>query len=77
METQLKTCPAVENICVYADARKDYTVALIVPNPVLLKEIGEKYGFDKETSIDQLCEDSRIEREVLHQVVLHGKRCKC
>ncbi|XP_065199736.1 fatty acid CoA ligase Acsl3 [Planococcus citri] len=76
VETQLKTCPVVENICVYGDARKDYTVALIVPNPVTLKEIGEKYGFDKETSIDQLCEDSRVEREVLHQVVMHGKKCK-
>lgn len=76
VETQLKTCSVVENICVYGDARKDYTVALIVPNPIPLKEIGEKYGFDKDASIDQLCEDSRVEREVLHQIVMHGKKCK-
>ncbi len=76
VETQLKTCPVVENICVYGDARRDYTVALIVPNPVLLKEIGKKYGFNENTSIDSLCEDSRIEREVLHQVAMHGKKCK-
>lgn len=76
VETQLKTCPVVENICVYADARHDYSIALIVPSPVTLHEIGEKYGFSKDTSIETLCEDSRIEREVQHQVALHGKKCK-
>nr|UTI67604.1 long chain acyl-CoA synthetase [Kerria lacca] len=76
VETQLKICPIVENICVYVDPRKDYSVALVVPNPVLLTEIGEKYGFDKNASVDKLCEDSRVEREVLHQIVLHGKKCK-
>lgn len=76
VETQLKTCPVVENICVYADARHDYCVALIVPNPVALHEIGEKYGFNKDTSIETLCEDSRVEREVQHQLALHAKKCK-
>lgn len=76
VESQLKTCSIVENICVYGDARRDYTVALIVPNPVALQSIGEKYGYDKDTLIETLCEDARIEREVLHQLMLHGKKCK-
>ncbi|KAK7602450.1 hypothetical protein V9T40_008039 [Parthenolecanium corni] len=76
VETQLKTCPVVDNICVYADARHDYCIALIVPNQAALQEIGEKYGFNKDTSIDILCEDTRVEREVQHQIALHAKKCK-
>ena len=76
VESLLKTCSVVENICVYGDARKDYTVALVVPNPVVLKEIGLEYGFDADASIDTLCDDSRIEREVLHKLVQHGKKCE-
>jgi len=76
VESQLKTCPVIENICVYADARQDYAVALVVPNPVTLTEMGKEYGFDDSTSVDVLCEDSRIEREVLHMLVQHGRKCK-
>ena len=31
VESELKTCPVVENICVYGDSTKQYTVALVVP----------------------------------------------
>ena len=32
VESELKTCPLVENVCVYGDATKIYTVALGVPD---------------------------------------------
>ena len=32
IESVLKVCPFVENICVYADPTRDYTVAMIVPS---------------------------------------------
>ena len=32
VESELKTCPLVENVCVYGDATKIYTVALVVPD---------------------------------------------
>lgn len=75
VETVLKTCPIAENICVYGDSRKDYTVALLVPNQAHLIEIGLKYGFTKDTPFEKLCDDPRIERDVLHQLATHGKKC--
>jgi long-chain acyl-CoA synthetase len=32
VESELKTCPLVENVCVYGDSTKIYTVALVVPD---------------------------------------------
>ncbi len=32
VESVLKTCPIVENICIYGEATKSYTVALVVPD---------------------------------------------
>ena len=37
VETALKMCPLVDQICVYADSSKMYTVCLAVPNPKHLK----------------------------------------
>lgn len=31
VESELKTCPLVDNICIYGDASKQFCVALIVP----------------------------------------------
>ena len=32
VESVLKTCPIVENICIYGDATKSYCVALVCPD---------------------------------------------
>jgi long-chain acyl-CoA synthetase len=31
VESEMKTCPLVDNICIYADPSKLFTVALLVP----------------------------------------------
>lgn len=33
VEAEMKTCPVVDNICIYGDPSKLFCVALIVPNP--------------------------------------------
>lgn len=75
VETELKTCPIVENICVYGDSHKDYTVALVVPSQPHLVAMAKKLGIDSE-EFEDLCTDSRIEKEVLIQLAEHGKKCK-
>ena len=32
VESELKTCPLVDNICVYADSTRKFVVALLMPN---------------------------------------------
>lgn len=75
VESELKTCPLVENICIYGDASKTYTVALVVPNPRSLEEIASKLGITS-TSLEELCNDSRIEKAVLDELAEQAKKCK-
>ncbi|XP_039279984.1 long-chain-fatty-acid--CoA ligase 4 isoform X2 [Nilaparvata lugens] len=76
VESELKTCPVVENICVYGDSNKDYTVALVVPNPAQLQDLATKLGRDQNISFEKLCEDPAMEQSVLQQLQIHGKKCK-
>ncbi|XP_075214813.1 acyl-CoA synthetase long-chain [Lycorma delicatula] len=76
VEAELKTCPVVENICVYGDASKDYTVALVVPNPSHLKATAARLGHNPEMSFEKLCADPSIEKAVLAELADHGKKCK-
>ena len=39
VESALKTCPLVDNICIYGDPSKSYVVALLVPNPDKLTQV--------------------------------------
>lgn len=75
VESQLKTCPIVENICVYGDSNKDYTVALVVPSQPHLEVIAKRLGLVN-VDFDDLCVDPRVEKEVLLQLIDHGKKCK-
>lgn len=42
VESELKTCALVDNVCIYADPTKLFPVALMVPNPDHLKSLAEK-----------------------------------
>ena len=44
VESVLKTCPLVDNICIYGDSTKSYVVALIVPDRIKLTELAKKLG---------------------------------
>lgn len=71
VEAELKTCPVVENICVYGDSSKHFTVALVVPNPQQLTELA---GGDR--PFEQLCQDPQVEKAVLKELEQHAKKCK-
>lgn len=75
VESELKTCAVVENICVYGDSTKQHTVALIVPNPVALDEIAERQGL-RGMDFDQLCSSPVMEKAVVQELAEHGKKCK-
>uniref|UniRef100_A0A8D8RCC4 long-chain-fatty-acid--CoA ligase n=1 Tax=Cacopsylla melanoneura TaxID=428564 RepID=A0A8D8RCC4_9HEMI len=75
VEAELKTCPVIENICVYGDSRKDYTVALVVPNQTRLTEIADRLNLSSLT-FEQLCANLDIEKQVLIELQEHGKKSK-
>ena len=53
VESVLKNCPLVENICVYGNSTKSYVVALVYPNELNTKRALEKIGKDS-MSLDEV-----------------------
>ncbi|GBP34593.1 Long-chain-fatty-acid--CoA ligase 4 [Eumeta japonica] len=74
VEAELKTCPIVENVCVYGDSSKMYTVALLVPNPQHLTELATRLGLPKMT-FEELCQNETIEKAVVKEIADHAKKC--
>lgn len=74
VEAELKTCPIVENICVYGDSTKTFTVALLVPNPRHLADLAARIGLP-EMDFDQLCQNTNVEKAVVKELADHARKC--
>lgn len=72
VEACLKTCPIVENVCIYGDSSKSYVVALVCPDRAALKELAKKFGKD-DMDHEGLCKDRDLTGAVLREIVNHGK----
>ncbi|ENN77291.1 hypothetical protein YQE_06117, partial [Dendroctonus ponderosae] len=75
VETQLKTCPLVDNICVYGESSKQYCVALVVPNQSNLMELATKIGMG-DKNFEELCDLPEMEKAVANELAEHAKRAK-
>jgi long-chain acyl-CoA synthetase len=75
VEAELKTCPLIENVCVYGDPSKHFTVALVVPNPGHLTNLATRLG-KTTVEFEDLCDDPDIEKAVLREIEDHGRKCK-
>lgn len=73
VESELKTCPIVENVCVYGDSSQNYVVALIVPDKARLESLAERHGVTG-LSHEELCENKDVIGAVLRELHTHGKR---
>ena len=75
VEAQLKTCPLIDNICVYGDSTKQFCVALVVANQQQLKDLAIKKGIG-DLSFEDLCQSPDVERVVIAELNEHGKKSK-
>ena len=75
VESVLKTCPLVDNICIYGDSTKSYVVALIVPDRIKLAELAKKLG-KTETDFDLLRRDKDVTGAVLRELVMYGRQLR-
>ena len=61
VESILKTCSLVENICVYGDSQETYCVALVIPDRIKLKCLADDLGFKTSSgSIEDMCHDVEL-----------------
>lgn len=70
VEAQLKTHPLVENICVYGNPYKKFTVALVVPSKVHLEAIAAKLG-KTISSYEAIVLDPDVQEAVLAELSNH------
>ena len=68
----MKTNSVVENICVYADPYRSFTVALVVPSKAHLENIA--HNLNKTIPYQMLFEDRDIKEYVLKDLYDHGLR---
>jgi len=72
VESELKSVSLIENICVYGDSLKMFTVALITPNVKLLEDLGRKLGKRKE--FRELCNDPDVVKADEKMLQEQGKK---
>ena len=74
VESVLKTCAVLDNVCVYGHASRSYTVALVVPDRAALAELAEAKFGKGALDFEALCDDRDVTGAVLREVVNHGKK---
>lgn len=74
IETEFKTCPLVDNICVYAESTKQFIVALIVPNQKHLRDLAFSYGVSG--SHTELCASPEVNKAVIKELTSFGLKRK-
>ncbi|KOB73857.1 Acyl-CoA synthetase, partial [Operophtera brumata] len=75
VEAELKTCALVENICVYGDSSKNYTVALVVPHPQRLAELAARLALPPPHDFAALCRSEAVEKAVVKELADHARKC--
>jgi len=76
VESQLKTCPVVDNICVYGNPFHMYTIALVVPNRPHLVDMAKKLNIENvnEISIEELFSNKKLVKAVVDELAAHGRK---
>lgn len=76
VESQLKTCPVVDNICIYGNPYHMYIIGLVVPNRHHLMYMAKNLNIEKfnEMSMEQLFTNKTLEKAVLEELAIHGKK---
>lgn len=75
VESELKTCPLVDNICVVGNGFHDHLVALIVPNNQQLKTLAAAMGKEN-LAFHELCQDEAIVLAVTKAVGTQGQKSR-
>ena len=75
VESVLKTCPLVENVCIYGDSSKSFVVALVCPDRNNLEQLATKLG-KTDLSLTSLGSDHDVVGCVLRELIKHGRKMK-
>ncbi|XP_029962602.1 long-chain-fatty-acid--CoA ligase 4 [Salarias fasciatus] len=66
VESALKNCPLIDNICAYANSDQNYVISFVVPNQKKLTELAKQR--DITGTWEEICTHPDMEREVLKEI---------
>uniref|UniRef100_A0A146SA94 long-chain-fatty-acid--CoA ligase n=1 Tax=Fundulus heteroclitus TaxID=8078 RepID=A0A146SA94_FUNHE len=66
VESALKNCPLIDNICAYANSEQNYVISFVVPNQKRLTELARQRGI--EGIWEETCNHPEMEKEVLKEI---------
>lgn len=72
VESVLKGCPVVANVCIFGDSSKSYVVAVVCPVKEKLEEVARKFG-KEDMQWEEMVKDKDITGAVLREITNHGK----
>jgi len=75
VESVLKGCPVVSNVCIFGNSSKSYVVAVVCPVKEILTEIARKFG-KEEMEFEEMVRDKDVTGAVLREIVNHGKKSR-
>ncbi|XP_071541839.1 long-chain-fatty-acid--CoA ligase 4 isoform X1 [Panulirus ornatus] len=75
VESELKVCPCVENVCVYADSTKNNVVAIVSPVQKNLEDLARSLG-KEDLRREKLCLDEDVNKAILQELIGTAKKAK-
>ncbi|XP_078068048.1 long-chain-fatty-acid--CoA ligase 4 isoform X2 [Mustelus asterias] len=66
VESALKSCSLIDNICAYANSDQSYVISFVVPNQKKLTALAEQKQV--QGTWEEICNNSKMEAEVLREI---------
>ncbi|KAK2849411.1 hypothetical protein Q5P01_009245 [Channa striata] len=74
VESALKNCSLVDNICAYANSDQNYVISFVVPNQKRLTQLAKQRGIVG--TWEDICTHPEMEREVLKEITIVAANIK-
>ncbi|XP_023184538.1 long-chain-fatty-acid--CoA ligase 4 isoform X2 [Xiphophorus maculatus] len=74
VESALKTCAFIDNICAYANSEQNYVISFVVPNQKKLTELAKQRGIGGKW--EEICNHPEMEKEVLREITEAAAKIK-
>ena len=75
VESVLKGCPVVANVCIFGDSTQSYVVAVVCPVKEILTETAAKFG-KQGLEWEEMVQDMDVTGAVLRDIQNHAKKSR-
>lgn len=73
VESVVKTCPLVDNVCAYGNSLHTYLIALVEPNLKQLQRVARELGREGGATLKELCEDAEVAKAAEESIIAYAR----